>query len=250
MTVPGPTRVSSTLSIAVVIAFSWESAVARLQGAAAIISGFKGGKPCASAIPISGSGSTVLCALKYENHLRQASDRAAQNIQAGEYGLKERHQRMINRWPLARYFHQAKQPQFIQSRYCPKRRALRICKRFNLQPLILGHARKTVSIEQHKMARRMVAAPGAMPEDPGIQGVVVGRLDQNQAPRREQRPRFGQHLIGAPDVLDQIEHEDEVVFFRTVELLDGAEEVTMAGTLRGSLGAGIDIDDLRCRPPR
>src|SRR5580658_6892522 len=136
MTVPGPTRVSSTLSIAVVIAFSWESAVACLQGAAAIISGFEGGKPCASAIPTSASGSTVLCALKDENHLRQASDRTAQNIQAGKYGLKERHQRMIDRWPLTRYFHQAKQPQFIQYRYRPKRRALRICKRFDLQPLI------------------------------------------------------------------------------------------------------------------
>jgi len=41
--------------------------VARLQGAAAIISGFEGGKPCG--IPVSASGLTVLCLLEYENHL-------------------------------------------------------------------------------------------------------------------------------------------------------------------------------------
>src|ERR1700685_1364774 len=89
-----------------------------------------------------------------------------------------------------------------------------------------------------------------MPEYPGIQGVVVGRLDQYQATRREQGSRFGQHLVGAPDVLDQSEHEDEVEFFRTLELLDGAEEVTMSRPLGDSLGAGIEIDDLRCRHPR
>src|SRR5580692_11281468 len=89
-----------------------------------------------------------------------------------------------------------------------------------------------------------------MPEYPGIQGVVVGRLDQHQATRREQGSRFGQHLVGTPDVLDQIEHEDEVVLFRTLELLDGAEEVTMSRPLGGSLGAEVEIDDLRCRHPR
>src|ERR1700685_172389 len=89
-----------------------------------------------------------------------------------------------------------------------------------------------------------------MPEYPGIQGVVVGRLDQHQATRREQGSRFGQHLVGTPDVLDQVEYEDEVEFFRTLELLDGAEEVTMSRLLGGSLGAGVEIDDLRCRHPR
>src|SRR5580704_3514645 len=194
--------------------------------------------------------STVLCVLKDENHLRQARDRAAQNIQAGKYGLKERHQRMIDRWPLARYFHQPKQTQFIQYRYRPKWRALRVGKRFDLQPLILGHARKTVAIEQHEMARRMVAAPRAMAEYFCIQRVVIGRFDQQETVRRQQRSRFCQHLVGAPDVLDQIEHEDEVVFFFALELLDGAEKVAMSRTLRGIFGAGVDIDDLRCRHPR
>ena len=50
--------------------------------------------------------STVLCVLKDDHHLRQPSDRAAQTILTGKYGLKQRRQRMIDRWPFARYFHQ------------------------------------------------------------------------------------------------------------------------------------------------
>ena len=53
--------------------------------------------------------------------------------------------------------------------------------------------------------------------------------------------------VAAPRDLDEVL---STVTTTTVELLDGAEKVAMSRSLRGSLGAGIDIDDLRYRHPR
>src|SRR5579872_4236128 len=115
--------------------------------------------------------------------LRGLGEWHPQEIQGRKADLKQRRQGMLDRGALRGDAADSKFSQLVDHTDGPERRALRICAMHDLEACGLAMANQAIPREENEMTRGVISAPGAIPEDSGIERVEVRRLDPDASPR-------------------------------------------------------------------
>ena len=79
------------------------------------------------------------------------------------------------------------------------------------------------------MAWTVIASPGLVTKQPGIQRIEVGRLDEQLTIWREKVVRLLQDGPRVGHMLYQVEHKDHIETLLRLKLFEAAEEVFMPG---------------------
>src|SRR5437773_11263419 len=93
------------------------------------------------------------------------------------------------------------------------------------------------------MAWRMIAGPRTIAKQMCVKRIAVWRLDEQQAISRQQIIGLYQYSARIRNLLDQVEHEDQIELFRAAVVLHAPVKVAVTRLLGTRSGIRIDIDN-------
>jgi len=109
---------------------------------------------------------------------------------------------------------------------------------------------KALTGEYDPVTRAMISPPVRIAEHPGIECIIIRRLDEDASRGREQFTYLAQYRERVLDVLDQVQQEDEVEPLIGLKFFDPSAKIFVP-TRTGMRGCvRVDVHDLRECDPR
>jgi hypothetical protein len=143
-------------------------------------------------------------------HLGGLCDLTTNQIQSRKGSAKSWKERMPGNGALTGYMNPTSAAQGEQDARGPERRPLGVLEIVNFEARPLNCCRHVFAVEQHPMPRAMVASPISVAEQTRVQAVRVGRFYDRNPVGRKEAVSLPQQLSRVVDVLDEIEHQNNI----------------------------------------